>query len=87
MKKEDLIKELQKLPDGTNVSIYDWRKSYCHADDEGNSEGMYDFNVQLIEPSEDSDTEDKFKPFAVLSFDNDDYNDDGQLIATLEETK
>lgn len=79
-----LIKELQKLPQDAEICIYDWRKGLFHASEEPTSEGMEsNFGVDYL-------TDDIYsKPFAALSFENDDYTDKGDpnygaLIMNLE---
>ena len=89
MKKEKLIEELQKLPDDIEVCLFDWRKNLCYADgdDEGCGEGIYpdlEINVYSLEANEAKfykEQNDKdYKSFALLSFDNDDYDDDGFMV-------
>ena len=71
MKVEQLIKELQQLPKGTEVCIFDWRKNVHHADNEPQGMGIEkDFSVEY-------QTEDVNLPFAGLMFENDDYESDG----------
>ena len=74
MLKEDLIKKLQELPAGTNVCLFDGRKNSHHSgeDPSGNSDGIYpDFKVEL--------ETDGIPPFISLSFDNDDYSENGEI--------
>ena len=82
MKKELLIEELQKLPDGIEVCVFDHRK--CMHDDsgDGSSEGVHpEFNVEVIsiEPEEVEHYKEHhgkdFIPWAALSFENDDYEE------------
>lgn len=88
MKKEKLISKLQALPDGIEVCIFDWKKSLHHDSGDGSSEGVHpEFEVELHELTPDEaeyyqEREGKpFKPFATLTFENDDYDDAGnQLI-------
>ncbi len=82
MKREELLKKIEALPEGTEVCIMDWQKNAYHAtgDEEGNGEGIYpEFNVEMI--GKDGLPEGK-EPFAVLSFNNDDY-EEGGLIEDL----
>ena len=70
MKVEKLIQELQKMPPNSEVCVFDWRKNIHHADDEPIGKGVEpDFKVEI----EDAVP----APFVALSFENDDYNDDG----------
>ena len=65
MKKEELIKKLQELPEGTEVCIMDWRKNLYYADDEPQGMGIEkDFVVEY-------QTEDVNKPFIALMFEKD----------------
>lgn len=71
MKVEELIKQLQELPKGTEVCIMDWRKNLHHADDEPQGMGIEkDFAIEYH-------TEDVNIPFAGLVFENNDYETDG----------
>ena len=71
MKVEELIKQLQELPKGTEVCIMDWRKNLHHSDDEPQGMGIEkDFAIEYH-------TEDVNIPFAGLVFENDDYEIDG----------
>lgn len=71
MKKEQLIKELEKLPKGTDVCIFDWRKNSHHVSDEPCGMGIEsDFEMEYV-------TENVSAPFAALYYLNDDYKKDG----------
>jgi hypothetical protein len=71
MKVQDLIAELQKFPTDTEVCVADWRKNIHHADDEPQGHGIEPkFKVEFV-------NEDVNIPFVALSFENDDYKDDG----------
>ena len=75
MKKEELIKQLQKLPAGQEVCIFDWRKALRNIDGGGEPNGIGvepEFEVKFV-------TEDDgwYNPLIVLAFKNDDYKDDG----------
>lgn len=71
MKVSELITELQKFPTDTEVCITDWRKNIHHADDEPQGHGIEPkFKVEFV-------NEDVSIPFVALSFENDDYKDDG----------
>lgn len=51
MKKEELIKKLEELPEGTEVCVFDWKASEKEAGlgEDGNSVGVYEkFDVELI---------------------------------------
>lgn len=61
MKKEDLVKKLNELPEGTEVYLFDYRKTKL--DD---SEMLSNFDVELIEKSEIVD--ENVNSFAVISF-------------------
>jgi hypothetical protein len=87
MKKEKLIEQLQMLPDGVEVILFDWRKNLSEDSGDGSSAGIYpEFDVELhqLEPDEaefyKEQHDEDFKPFAALGFGNDDYDDDGRLI-------
>lgn len=69
MNKHDLIKQLLSSP-GEEVCIFDIRKNIHHADDIPQSNGIErDFKVEY--------EEDGIPPFISLTFQNDDYNEDG----------
>lgn len=71
MKKSELIKELEKIQGDPQVCITDWRKNIHHADDEPQGHGIEPkFKVEFIKESVNI-------PFVALSFENDDYKDDG----------
>jgi len=89
MKKESLIEELQKLPEGMEVCVFDWRKNFFHdpGDGSGCGEGIYsqlEVEVHKLEGAEAKfykEMNDKeFVPFAAISFRNDDYDDDGNCL-------
>lgn len=89
MIKSELIKKLNEIQGDPEVKIYDHRKLLHHASDEPTNEGLYgDFDVHQLN-DDLSDDEIKYTeemheftpvPFIVLSFDNDDYTDDGEKI-------
>ena len=71
MIREELLKEIKKLPKGTEVCIGDWRKNSFNAGDEPCGIGIVpEFKVE-------HHTENVERPFATLSFDNDDYTKEG----------
>lgn len=81
---EKLIKELKKLPKGTDVCLYDWRKNLNNDVGDGSSAGIhpeFDIELQKLEGDElnyyEERHERKFVPWIAITFDNDDYNDDG----------
>lgn len=77
MKKEELIKQLQeKIADGMEVVIFDHRKNLHedYGDDSGCSAGIYP-NFDIIQFTNE-EIKDGSVPFAVLMFDNDDYDDE-----------
>jgi hypothetical protein len=77
MKREQLIEELQKLPEGIEVCVFDWRMNLHDDSGDGSSAGIYsDFNIAVY--GEDEIVEDTI-PFATLEINNDDYNNDGTL--------
>jgi hypothetical protein len=79
MKKEVLIKALQKLPKGAEVCIYDWRKNLHNDTGDGSGVGVYpDFEIE-ISGMEDAMT-DGIEPFAVMTIYNDDYDDNGMKL-------
>lgn len=86
MKKAELLQKLSQYPDDMDVKLYDHRMLLHHASDEPTKEGLYsDFEVHQLNDDLGLDeikyTEEVHgftpKPFIVLSFDNDDYTDDG----------
>jgi hypothetical protein len=78
MKKEKLIEELQKFPNGIEVCLYDWRKNLCYESGDGSGAGIYPkFEVEKLGKK---DIVEGCKPFVTLSFENDDYNDAGDLV-------
>lgn len=75
------------MPQEANICIFDHRKSFHRDNGEFHSEGVSaDFCVELhnyapdeieyLKESQDVD----FKPWVAMCFDNDDYDDDGNLI-------
>lgn len=78
MLKEDLISELLKIPDGTEVVLMDYRKNLHHSCADGTSEGLYSkYDVEMVGFEEIPNGAD---PFAVISFTNDEYEKDGTKI-------
>ena len=45
MKKEKLIEELSKLPDGLEVYLFDWRKNLADDLGDGSNAGVVHFDV------------------------------------------
>ena len=77
MKKEKLIEELQKLPNGIEICVFDWRKNLNNDCGEGSGIGIYpDFKIELMDKSQ---VKKGSKIFATLNIKNDDYNEDGSL--------
>lgn len=73
MKKEEFIKEIEKLPDGIDICITDWRKNLNRANGshEGSTAGVYsDFEIGVARKDEIADNQ---EPFAFISFENEDY--------------
>jgi hypothetical protein len=79
MLKEDLIKQIQEnIPDGMEVVLFDHRQNLNDDIGDGSSYGIYkDFEIGVHTKEE---IKDGCIPFAYLSFDNDDYNDDGEKL-------
>ena len=84
---ENLLEHLQKIPKGTNVCIYDWRKNLGDDIGEGSSEGIYaDFEISMVNLEAEEaeffkEQHDKeFTPWLAISFENVDYNDDGKYL-------
>lgn len=87
---EQLIEELQKMPPGTNVCIFDWRKSLANDPGDGtsgNGEGIYsDFYIEMMELGPDeaefhkeiNDTE--YVAWLAIGFENDDYTEEGEKV-------
>lgn len=75
MKKEELIEKLQKLPEGIEICVFDWRKNLNDDCGDGSSVGVYpEFEIELI--SKDSIPKGN-KPWVAFNIENDDYNEDG----------
>lgn len=75
MKKEKLIEELQKLPDGIEICVFDWRKNLNNDCGDGSSIGIYpDFEIELMDKSQ---IKKGSSPFATINIENDDYEEDG----------
>lgn len=74
MRKEELIKQIQEqIPDGTEVVIFDHRKNLADDIGDGSSAGIYkDFDVYHYTQKEVADGS---VPFAVLAFNNEDYEE------------
>jgi hypothetical protein len=71
MKKLELIKALKQIQGNPEVCITDWRKNIHHANDEPQGHGIEpNFNVEFVNESVNV-------PFIALSFENNDYNDNG----------
>lgn len=78
MKVEELIKQLQTLPKGIEVCIFDYRKNFSDDSGDGSSLGIYpDFKIAVME--KDDRTEES-KEWAYLEFTNPDLNNDGNYI-------
>lgn len=74
MLKEKLIEELSKLPAGTEVCIFDFKRNIADDCGEGSAVGIYkDFDVEMITEKE---IPTGVKPFGVLSFNNDEFDDE-----------
>jgi hypothetical protein len=68
MKREELIEELLKMPEGAEVCICDWRKNLIASESTGDdvSDGIYPSVVVEY-------VDDEISPFIALNFDNEDY--------------
>lgn len=78
MKKEKLIEELNKYPDGTEVCLCDIRMNLHHDYGNGSDHGLYsDFEIEHIKADQ---TRDDSKPFIAINFENDDYASDGTHV-------
>lgn len=87
MKVEELIAELSKYPQEENVCIFDWRKNLHHASEETCPEGVYsDIKTERValDKEEIEYAKDVYgtehKPWIAITFENDDYSDDGELL-------
>ena len=89
---ENLIKslvEIQAKRPGINVAIFDHRKNLGDDCGDGSSAGIYPeiepTVMELTEPDEVEYYKEQhdgkaYKPWAALSFDNEDYDKEGELI-------
>lgn len=83
MKVSELIKKLQEFPQDMDVKIFDWRKNLSEDSGDGSGAGIYDVEVSAEGSSEyeikylEEVHGRKFKPFVQLSFESDDYSDEG----------
>jgi len=84
---KELITELSKYPENEDVCIFDWRKNLHHASEEPSSEGVYsDIKTERValDREEIEYTKDVYgtepKPWIAITFENDDYSDDGELL-------
>lgn len=83
MKVSDLIKKLQEFPQDLEVKIFDWRKNLNEDWGDGNSAGIYDIEVSMDNYTEDEKEyykeryDNEFIPWVQLSFESDDYSDEG----------
>lgn len=79
MKKEELIKQIQeKVPNGAEVVVFDWRKNLSEDWGEGSSAGIYkEFDVEVHTAEE---IKDGCIPFASITFNSDDYTDQGEKL-------
>lgn len=88
MKKEDLINELQKLPDGVEVCVFDWRKNLGDDIGDGSHAGIYsDVEVSMVSMLSDDELvfyEEnngiEYRPWASISFNSEDYDDCGRCV-------
>ena len=84
---EDLIKELEKFPKGTQVCLFDWRKNLHDDYGDGGNSGIYeDFSLSLEKLEGDElefykeQNDKEFIPWISITFDSDDYNDEGECL-------
>lgn len=78
MKKSELINQLNAINGDPEVCVFDWRKNLAHDDGDGTGVGVEpNFKIEMM--SQDDVTDDS-KPFIALSFENDDYDDNGELV-------
>lgn len=75
---KELKAELDKLPETLPVSIFDVRMNVHHASDEPTGEGIYD-DFQIYE-LDAVDNDGKPCKIAVLQFNNEDYDDEGEKL-------
>lgn len=88
MKVQELIKKLQEFPQDTEVRIFDWRKNLYDDNGDGTASysGIYSFDVSMDKLSVDEleyykeMNEKDYKPWVQLSFENEDYSDDGDKL-------
>jgi DNA-binding Lrp family transcriptional regulator len=74
---KELIKELKKYPQNSDVVIFDWRAN-LHVGADESSVGVYsDIYIQQLEEIADEEGE---STAILLLFDNEDYTDDGELV-------
>ena len=72
-KVKDLIEKLLTMPQDLSVLVFDWRKSVREASSEPSSAGLYsDISVSHEE-------ENVTQPFIAISFDNEDYTNQGDV--------
>ena len=87
MKKEELLKKINELPDGIEICIFDYM-----ANSEGESDGedkyfdgiFRDFEIGLMDKD---DLANKEMPWGYISFKNPDYEEDGKVKMLEEEVK
>lgn len=83
MKVSELIKKLQEFPKDMDVRIFDWKKNLSEDCGEGSSSGIYELKVEKYDLSDlDLMTLKEahgrtFKPFVQLTFDSEDYDNEG----------
>lgn len=89
---QELINELERMPRDMPVCLFDWRKNLGLGFDDNSSEGVYDkYDVSIQEIATEDEMNyyveqygEEFKPWVSITFENSDYNDDGELIELLE---
>lgn len=85
MKKSELVKLLEKVPDDMEIGIFDYRKNVRYDFGHGSKVGLYfDFKVEYVDPG---DAFDKFFPWVALSFANEEFDDSGDPVDEEENDK
>mgnify|MGYP003484590225 CR=1 FL=1 len=81
MKVSELIKKLQEFPKDMDVQIFDWKKNLSEDFGEGSSAGIYELKVEGYDLSDLEILKEvhgrTFKPFVQLTFNSEDYDNEG----------
>jgi len=75
----EIIGTLSLFPQDRTVALLDIRKNLSGDDGEGSSAGCYG-NFNIFEMGE-NDVPDGAKPWIAIEFENEDYDQDGKLLA------